>query len=101
MKTENFNWKTGLADLFGGSVNQQTLKEAAELMVNVSVLDRDYHDECLTMLNEGILAAKAGDKSVMDCINKSGYQVSTTPEAAKLLDDFREIYLKEYERTCS
>ena len=101
MKTGNFNWKDSLADLFGGSVNQQTLEEAAELMVSVSAVDDDYHEECLAMFSEGIRAAKEGDGTVMICINKSGYQVSTTADAAKLLDDFRTIYLKEYERSSS
>jgi hypothetical protein len=101
MTAENFNWKAGLADLFGGSVNQQTLEEAAELMVSVSAVDDSYHEECLTMLSEGIRAANAGDSTVRACINKSGYQVSTTADAAKLLDDFRTIYLKEYERARS
>jgi hypothetical protein len=95
----NFDWKTGLADLFGGTVNQQTLEEAAELMISVSASDITYHQECLTMLNEGIRAAYSGDGSIITCINKSGYQVSTTTEAAVLLNDLRTIYLSEYART--
>lgn len=100
MQAENLDWKAELADLFGGSVNQQTLEEAAELMVSVSATDVSYHEECLTMLNEGYRAASTGDTSVMACINKSGYRVLTTHDAAKLLADFREIYLREYERAC-
>lgn len=98
MTTENFDWKSALADLFGGTVNQQTLEEAAELMVSVSAGDAGYHVECLAMLDEGGRAAREGDSSVIGCINKSGYQVSTTEEAATLLLDFREIYVAEYER---
>jgi hypothetical protein len=98
MTIKNFNWKVGIAELFAGSVNQQTLEEASELMVSVSVVDDSYHQECLTMLREGVSAARAGDSSMISCINKSGYQVATTLEAAKLLDDFRVIYLRVYER---
>jgi hypothetical protein len=98
MTINNFNWKEGLADLFAGSVNQQTLEEAAELMVSISAVDASYHLECLTMLDQGISAAEAGDNAIINCINKSGYQVASTLAAAKLLEDFRKIYLKEYER---
>ena len=98
MATENFDWKSALADLFGGTVNQQTLEEAAELMVSVSAGDASYHAECLAMLDEGIRAAREGDCSVIGCINKSGYQVSTTEDAVTLLVDFHEIYIAEFER---
>lgn len=98
MKVKDFDWRAGLADLFGGTVNQQTLEEAAESMVSVSVRDESYHYECLAMLSEGARAAAAGDSSVMASINRSGYQVSTNDAASKLLLDFRMIYLTEYDR---
>ena len=98
MPTEKFDWKSALADLFGGTVNQQTLEEAVELMVSVSAGDASYHVECLNMLDEGVRAAQEGDCSVIGCINKSGYQVSTTEEAATLLLDFLKIYVAEHER---
>lgn len=91
-------WKNGLEQLFSASVNQQTLEEAAEMMVSVSASDRSYHQECLGALDEGIKAAHAGDRAVIALINKSGYQVSTTTDAAGLLEDFRRIYLKEFRR---
>lgn len=99
MAIEDFDWKSALADLFGGTVNQQTLEEAAELMVSVSAVDVSYHVECLAMLDGGICAAREGDCSVIGCINKSGYQVSTTEEAESLLIDFRAIYVAEYGKT--
>lgn len=98
MVMNNFDWKTSLATLFGGTVNQQTLEKAAELMVSVSASDDSYHEECLTVLDQGIRTANSGDNSILACINKSGYQVSTTTEAAALLNDFRTIYLMEYRR---
>ena len=101
MTTERFDWKAGLADLFGGTVNQQTIEEAAELMISISATDSSYHEECLMMLNEGIRAADSGDTSIMVCINKSGYQVSTTTEAATLLNDFLTVYLNGYKQAHS
>ncbi|KRB76813.1 hypothetical protein [Noviherbaspirillum sp. Root189] len=98
MLLHDFDWQTSLATLFGGTVNQQTLEEAAELMVSVSASDDSYHEECLMLLNRGIRAANAGDRLVITCINKSGYQVLTTTDAATLLNDFRTIYLMEYTR---
>lgn len=97
MTTINFDWKSGLADLFGGSVNQQTLEEAAEQMTSVSTSDESYHEECLMMLDEGIRSANSGDNSIMSCINKSGYQVSTATEAVRLLTDLRKIYLNKFQ----
>lgn len=96
MATKAINWKDGLDQLFSASVNQDTLEEAARLMVSVSSLDRSYHDECLAVLNESINAARAGDIAVVGIINKSGYQVSSVPDAADLLEDFRRIYLEQF-----
>lgn len=97
--TQNFDWKPALLQLFSATVNQQTLEEAAELMVSVSAADRDYHEECLATLNDAIRAAEAGDEDVIICINKSGYQVSTFDDAIDLLNDFLSIYLEEYQRS--
>lgn len=97
MEALTFDWKSGLNDLFGGSVNQQTLEEAAEQMASVSKLDDSYHEECLMMLNEGIRSANLGDSSIIESINKSGYQVSSTADAARLLTDFRKIYIDQLE----
>ena len=94
MKT--VDWKAALTELFGGTVNQQTLEDAAELMVSVSAIDAAYHLECLSMLDAGLHAAQQGDFSVLAIVNKSGYRVSTLEEAANLLVDFRKIYLTEY-----
>lgn len=99
MTTEKFDWKSSLAELFSATVNQQTIEEAVELMLSVSAEDSSYHNECLLMLDEGLQAAREGDSSVISCINKSGYQVLTTTDAAALLLDFRETYLTEYKRT--
>lgn len=65
-------------------------------MVSVSKVDDSYHEECLWMLNEGIRCAISGDKSIITCINRSGYQVLTTADAVRLLTDFRDIYLHEF-----
>ena len=82
-------------------MNQQTLEEAVELMISVSASDRDYHHECIVTLNEAINAAEKGDEDILQCINKSGYQVSNTHDALQLLIEFREIYFNEYEKAVS
>lgn len=79
----------------GGVIDSSAPKDK----ISVSGADNSCHEECLTMFGEGIRAANKGDSMILTCINKSGYQVSTTADAVKLLDDFRAIYLKEYGRS--
>jgi hypothetical protein len=98
MTTQRLPWKKALEQLFSATVNQQTLKDAAELMVSVSVSDPSYHAECLNAIREGIRAAEAGDETVLSLINKSGYQVSSTADAAELLKDFQSTYLEKFNR---
>ena len=95
------NWRTSLAELFGGYVKHDTLEAAAESMVFVSADSDRHHDQFLMLLEEGTRAAHAGDDSVLSCINRSAYQVTTAAAAASLLDNLRQIYLKEYERSGS
>lgn len=90
-------WQEKLGDLFSASVNQQTLEEAAELMVSVSEDDIEYHSECLNTLKSAIRACENGSSEAIDQINKSGYQVTTVEGAKKILEDFLEIYQEEYE----
>jgi hypothetical protein len=97
MNAQPFDWKSALSQLFAASVNQQTLEEAAELMVSVSKRDRSYHEECIATLDKAISAAEAGDDAVIVCINKSGYKVVNVEEALEILSDFRSIYLQEYD----
>jgi hypothetical protein len=96
MAAQNVEWRKALEQLFSASVNQQTLEEAAELMVSVSASDRSYHTECLNAIKGGIKAAEAGDESVQALINKSGYQVSSNADALELLKDFESIYLQRF-----
>lgn len=98
MTHQEASWRADLQQLFAASVNQQTLEEAAELMVSVSATEPNYHAECLTLLDAGIDAAMAHDEAVIPIINKSGYQVVSTAEAAELLQEFKAIYLKEFDR---
>lgn len=98
MVSENFDWRSALLQLFSATVNQQTLEEAAELMVSVSATDETYHEECLFTLERATQAAEGGDESIKDCINKSGYQVGNLSDAAELLNDFRHVYMEEYAR---
>lgn len=101
MKEESMNvhWKDNLEQLFAATVNQQTLEEAADLMAAVGSSDQSYHVECLTAIDQGINAAQNGDLSVINLINKSGYQVTTSEGAVDLLRDLRAIYVAAYDRT--
>ena len=92
-------WLESLEQLFSASVNQQTLEEAAVLIVSVSTVDPLYHAECLNAIDQAIAAATNGDPSVLAAINTSGYQVWTTGDAVTLLNDFRTIYLREFARS--
>jgi hypothetical protein len=92
------NWKEDLEQIFSASVNQQTLEEAAELMVSISATDSTYHEECVHALEEGIRAANRGDVVVVGIINKSGYQVRSAADADELLRDFLRIYLSEFSK---
>jgi len=98
MINSEFDWKSALGQLFSASVNQQTLEEAAELMVSVSSGDPGYHEECLFVLDRAISSAESGDVAVIAHINKSGYQVSDVDAALELLRDFRSVYLDEFNR---
>lgn len=93
-----FNWKENLNDLFAATVNQQSIEEAAEIMASVGVSDEEYHRACVFTLDEAMRAIKAGDNYVIDCINKSGYQVRDAGSALVLLSDFKEAYLKEFSK---
>lgn len=98
MNNKDYDWKSALSQLFAATVNQQTLEEAAELMVSVSVRDPDYHQECLLVLDAAIHANCAEHEFLISSINKSGYQVITHEEACDLLREFRTLYLQEFQR---
>jgi len=101
MNANSRDWKVGLSQLFSATVNQQTLEEAAELMVSVSAMDNGYHEECLWVLDSALNATEADDAAVIFAINKSGYQVSDREEAKDLLTEFKQIYLQEFHQRCS
>ena len=99
MSSNGFDWRAAMQQLFAATVNQQTLEEAAELMVSISASDEEYHNECLYTLDEAIHAAVEGDDSIIPSINKSGYKVADLADAIDLLQDFRSVYLEEYNRS--
>ena len=92
------SWRNDLTQIFAASVNQQTLEQAAAEMAAGSACDHSYHDECMNALDSGIQAAFEGDSSVIAMINRSGFQVGSTQEAASLLSEFRGIYLEAFRR---
>lgn len=95
---KNFDWKKALLQMFAATVNQQTLEEAAELMISVSEADLEYHEECLLVFDEALRASETEGGFVISCINKSGYQVSSFQEAKELLQEFRAIYVREFQQ---
>lgn len=97
MKISKFDWQRNLADLFQATVNQQSLEEAADLMVSVSAANLQYHEECLGTLDQALMASSRGENSAVACINTSGYQVATPEEALELLEDLKRIYLERYQ----
>lgn len=90
------NWKIELGKLFAATVNQQTLEEAATMMVGVSAKDLAYHTELLSILNAGIATSNDDEVAVIEAINRSGYQVSSIEEARELLQDLLSIYEERY-----
>lgn len=99
MSITNESWESDLSRIFASSVNQQSLEEAAELIVDVSMDDQEYHNIFINAIDQGIRAANDGDKRVMGFINKSGYKVNSLMQALDVLSDFKEIYLREFEQS--
>lgn len=94
----DFDWRGALRVLFAGTVNQQTLEEAAELMVYISTRTPKHHEEYLYVLDASIEVTSSGSDELFPSINTSGYRVYDTAGALELLSDFRKIYVDEYER---
>jgi|SRR5690554_4077154 len=99
MSVANVSWESDLSKIFASSVNQQSLEEAAELIVDVTRDDLEYHNVFINVINQGIRAVNNGDKRVISCINKSGYKVNSLKQALDLLLDFKEIYLREFDQS--
>jgi len=99
MAMANVSWESNLSKIFASSVNQQSLEDAAELIVDVSMDDQEYHSIFINAIDQGIRAANDGDKRVMGFINKSGYKVNSLMQALDVLSDFKEIYLREFEQS--
>jgi len=93
---ESFDWRDALEQLFAATVNQDTLENAADLMVSVSAADKDYHEQCLFLLSKGKSLAEMGDRSIIGYVNKSGYRVQSVGDAYDLMVDFEKAYLKAY-----
>jgi hypothetical protein len=98
MSVRDPDWIAGLSQLFSATVNQQTLEEAAELMVSVSVQDRCYHEECRRVFDSALCATEADDVALISAINGSGYRVSDRREALDLVRELQHIYLHKFHR---
>ena len=90
------NWQEKLGELFGATVNQDTLEEAALMMVVASSNNFEYHNECVTVLKSAIDSCEKGETDSISEINKSGYTVNSPESAKEILSNLLETYLKEY-----
>ncbi len=71
-----------LENIFGAIVSQGTLEEAALWMAELAHDDPQIAHELECCLEQGIERASSGDKSVNEAINRSGYRVNNTNDAA-------------------
>jgi len=92
------HWRETLADIFGGYLNQQTIEDAVDQMIFVSSANDQYHQAFQLAFSKGIESVRAGDKSIIDVINTSGFQVDSFDSAARLIGEFQETYLRHFEQ---
>lgn len=83
-----------LENIFGAYVNQETLEQAALWMAANAESDAGYRAEVLEALTAGHRRGQAGDSSVMQAVNRSGYQVQNADEAAELIFELRALFEK-------
>ncbi|NBF08445.1 hypothetical protein [Pseudomonas sp. Fl4BN1] len=92
-----FEWREHLLDMFAGTVNQQTLEEAAEEMASLSFCYPGFHENYLRTFDFAIDALRSGDNYPIECINRSGYKAHDVEGALELIEDFKTLYIKFFE----
>ena len=90
-------WQETLADIFEGYVNQETFEVGVQNMVFVSSDDPEWHHLFLAAIESGLKANAVESDLVRNIINKSGYRVSTSDEAARMLLELQHLYLQAFE----
>ena len=89
-------WAQGLSDAIG-YVGQETLQYAAEMMVDVSEDDVSQHQTWIHAFDESLSQCRAGNKRVLSIVNTYGIHAVTLPSTQRMLEEFRRLYLQEYE----
>lgn len=80
-----------LSELFGG-LAQDPLEDAPSLMDLYGT--EQERREWLAIIAEGIEASEAGDRCVVDILNRSGYRITEPIEAASIFKELRDLYLR-------
>lgn len=88
-----------LGQIFGAYVRQGTLEDAAAEMAENGRAYPELAASYATALAAGIAAVRAGDTTICEAVNKSGYRADTAEEAEELLSELRRLYETEIERT--
>ncbi len=90
--------RSELEQIFGAYVRQGTLESAAGEMAENGRAHPELAASYATTLAAGIKAAKAGDITICEAVEKSGYRAPTADEAEALITDLRRLYYIEMER---
>ncbi len=84
-----------LDNIFASYVNQNTLEEAATWMATLTRNHPEMAEDFITALQHGMDAASKNDRSVIQAVNASGYQVSTAKEAGEYCLKLLGLYTKQ------
>jgi hypothetical protein len=88
----SLSWDERLSELFGG-LGQDPIEDAPSLMQILGT--EDERRDWLAAIAAGIAASRAGDRRVVEIINRSGYRITEPSEAASYFEELRELYLRE------
>ena len=88
----SLSWDEQLAELFAG-LGQDPIEDAPSLMDLLGTADE--RQEWLNAISSGIAASEAGDRRVVEIINRSGYRISYPSEAKAYFEELRDLYLRQ------
>ena len=93
------DWQDRLDNLFGVYVHQNSLEYAADYMAENTCEDLDVHKEYVYVLDTAIANCKENKTDAMKAINEGGgYMPQSIEETLRLLTEFYNLYLQEYEK---
>jgi len=87
-----FDLRGELNQIFGAFVSQETLESAADEMAAISKDDRAQHVLFAEALTHGVEAARAGDHTICQTVEQSGYFARSVAEAEEILLDLQSLY---------